>query len=593
MLWALENPERLLHERKALEQLCGASLWMDYCKWGFTKDFLLKADVGLIIGSETIDVELVYPNLFPDTPAFVVPRKSDTRLSVHQYGVGGVLCLEWGPDNWQSGITGADLIVSAYKLLSTEQASEGNGGHVDSRHSVTFGQEVRASTRRLIVTPSLESYLRNLRAPSEKVLCLQNVLHSSTSVVFVSEVGSTNGQKFTPDDLPIGISTSLPLFSWSKEGWYFKSETLNTKAPITNAEELLAVIHAAGFTGFHLPTSADSDAKERIVLLAGANQSIRALGIAPKGDGGVDEFTVIVAPKQLNSDLPTDPPVRAESRVGLVGLGSVGSKVAVSLARSGVRKFLLVDDDVLLPKNIERHELDWASVGVNKVDAVREALSLIAPGIDVQVRRLRIAGQESAESMSTGLDGLATCDVIVDATASPAVFVQLAAIAKRRSRPLVWGEVFAGGIGALLVRSRPLVDPQPLEMRAGVYNYLSTQPQAPFVRETNYDATTDSGVSLIASDAEVSQFAAMLSRFVLDILLDRQPSEFPYSAYLIGFKKAWIFDAAFDTRPIDVQPIGGISASAGTADTDVREKVANLMLSLSKELTNDRSDPSS
>jgi hypothetical protein len=130
-------------------------------------------------------------------------------------------------------------------------------------------------------------------------------------------------------------------------------------------------------------------------------------------------------------------------------------------------------------------------------------------------------------------------------------------------------------------------------MRAGVYNYLSTQPPAPFVRETNYDATTDSGVSLIASDAEVGQFAAILSRFVLDILLDRQPSEFPYSAYLIGFKKAWIFEAAFDTRPIDVQSIGGISASTGTADTDVRQQVANLMLSISKESTNDRSDPSS
>jgi sulfur-carrier protein adenylyltransferase/sulfurtransferase len=35
-------------------------------------------------------------------------------------------------------------------------------------------------------------------------------------------------------------------------------------------------------------------------------------------------------------------------------------------------------------------------------------------------------------------------------------------------------------------------------------------------------------------------------------LVGRDPSAFPYSVYLIGLASAWIFDAPFDTYPIEV-----------------------------------------
>ncbi|NGH42857.1 hypothetical protein G5632_34800, partial [Escherichia coli] len=46
-------------------------------------------------------------------------------------------------------------------------------------------------------------------------------------------------------------------------------------------------------------------------------------------------------------------------RIGIIGLGSMGSKIATSLARSGIKRFLLVDDDYLATSNIVRHELYW------------------------------------------------------------------------------------------------------------------------------------------------------------------------------------------------------------------------------------------
>ncbi|WMW13801.1 ThiF family adenylyltransferase [Klebsiella pneumoniae] len=45
----------------------------------------------------------------------------------------------------------------------------------------------------------------------------------------------------------------------------------------------------------------------------------------------------------------------------------MGSKIATSLARSGIKRFLLVDDDYLATSNIVRHELYWNHVGKHKV----------------------------------------------------------------------------------------------------------------------------------------------------------------------------------------------------------------------------------
>ena len=41
--------------------------------------------------------------------------------------------------------------------------------------------------------------------------------------------------------------------------------------------------------------------------------------------------------------------VLAERSVTIVGCGSLGSKVASTLARSGIRRFVLVDADIFLP----------------------------------------------------------------------------------------------------------------------------------------------------------------------------------------------------------------------------------------------------
>ena len=71
-------------------------------------------------------------------------------------------------------------------------------------------------------------------------------------------------------------------------------------------------------------------------------------------------------------------------RVGIVGLGSGGGFVALSLAMSGVGHFLLIDDDTLSPANVVRHVADLRDVGRPKVHAVADLLRQRNPQVDVQ-----------------------------------------------------------------------------------------------------------------------------------------------------------------------------------------------------------------
>jgi molybdopterin/thiamine biosynthesis adenylyltransferase len=69
--------------------------------------------------------------------------------------------------------------------------------------------------------------------------------------------------------------------------------------------------------------------------------------------------------------------------VVMLGVGSVGSIMALELARCGVGHMVLVDGDRLEPQNLSRHALPEHYVGANKAEAMASHLALNVPGLDV------------------------------------------------------------------------------------------------------------------------------------------------------------------------------------------------------------------
>jgi molybdopterin/thiamine biosynthesis adenylyltransferase len=219
----------------------------------------------------------------------------------------------------------------------------------------------------------------------------------------------------------------------------------------------------------------------------------------------------------------------------------------------GLSRFYLVDEDILLPENICRHALDWSSIGQHKVDATADALGRLRAEIEVDVSRLHLTGQESNASLAGTLRRLGRCDLIIDATANPRVFNLLAVAATSGARPLVWLEVYAGGIGGMVARWRPGRDADPHRLRAAYHGFTAENPAPDLAIGEDYRAETPEGVILAASDADVAVIAAHAARLAADAVLGVEPSLFPHPIYLVGLRRGWVFSEPFHTIPIDVE----------------------------------------
>lgn len=68
----------------------------------------------------------------------------------------------------------------------------------------------------------------------------------------------------------------------------------------------------------------------------------------------------------------------------ILGCGSVGSLVALELARTGIGKFVLVDNDILEYHNLCRHQCSISEVGEYKVDALKRRILEINPSAEVE-----------------------------------------------------------------------------------------------------------------------------------------------------------------------------------------------------------------
>jgi molybdopterin-synthase adenylyltransferase len=137
-------------------------------------------------------------------------------------------------------------------------------------------------------------------------------------------------------------------------------------------------------------------------------------------------------------------------KAAIIGIGSIGSAVAETLALAGVGELVLIDHDRLEQRNLARHRLTDADLGRYKVLAMRDFLDARAPGAKVQ---------------PVAIDILTETDVLRPITASANVVVCTADgvaarrtanhVARRALRPLVIAAALEDGAFGELMRIRP------------------------------------------------------------------------------------------------------------------------------------------
>lgn len=564
-MWFLEDLDRLNAERLAINNLVSEVDWLVDVVWGFHNS-QLSLTAQIFVADHSYNVQMVYPSMFPLSPPSVRPIGSDQHWSGHQYGVGGDLCLEWGPDNWQDSITGADMLRSANKLLNIERPYETGSqlaSEAPSRHLLTLGQELRSKALRFLVHSDTKNYITKLRKKPFWVLDFNLNTSRESFVVFIRSMAISKKNTWHNPLFPKELEQS----TYPHKGIHYRTSL--PKAEI-ESRDTSGLMEKLGKEGLDLEPI--KDANIRYVLLSDNEHYLHLYSCLNKEKWTAYE-TINLPETDLTERVGTAVEKYREALIGIVGLGSAGSKIAISLARSGIRNFFLCDHDVLLPENLSRHVLSWEDVGQHKVDGISHLLSLIDPNIKVTSRKLMLTGQESSSSTSSALAQLADCDIIIDATAESEVFNLLSSISYQSNTPYVWLEIYEGGIGGFVARFRPGLDPNPITMRATLDDFLSKQEIPGIVSKNSYSAVDREGNIIVATDADVSIISGYATNMSLDILSENEPSLFPHSMYLTGLRKEWIFSEPFFTIPID--PID-IQPKHKSVSLDIKERKENL-----------------
>jgi hypothetical protein len=348
-LWFLTDPGRLARERAAIMQLEESAGWLVGTSWSLHEGLCVDA----VIRAHEYDyhVRMIYPHLFPRVPPIVRPLNAQEHWSGHQYGgADGSLCLEWRSDNWHSEVTGAQMLKSAYRLLHAENPLgtklPGVVTAVPSSHSLSVGQQLRHRRMRFYVGSALGVYLEQLPSHASGNFKFSLRSRKHTWLTLIHEIHPA-------DRIDVWRDNTLTECMHEREdalyhGVFFKTELDPQMVNGANGlHRLKAILSEAGcnIESFDKPASSESEegkVEQRpfgMLILDRANTPHFFLAFDDDGTLALALVQSEAGGKAIRT--PEEYAGLGAKSVGIVGLGSAGSKIAIALARMGVSEFFL------------------------------------------------------------------------------------------------------------------------------------------------------------------------------------------------------------------------------------------------------------
>lgn len=149
-------------------------------------------------------------------------------------------------------------------------------------------------------------------------------------------------------------------------------------------------------------------------------------------------------------------PLRKKSAV-LFGLGSLGSPVAIHLARAGLGRLTMFDSDHLQVGNTIRWALGWQHAGLDKVAALAGYIQQEYPyteahGYKVHIGMISRPNGEFFSDYDLIRKQITDADIVVDASANHRVSHFLSDLARELGKPYVWLTTTHGCAGGIVGR---------------------------------------------------------------------------------------------------------------------------------------------
>ena len=79
-----------------------------------------------------------------------------------------------------------------------------------------------------------------------------------------------------------------------------------------------------------------------------------------------------------------------KAKVCILGLGGLGSNVAVLLARSGIGYLKLIDFDVVEASNLNRQQYRISHIGIKKTEAIKTIIKEINPFVEIDTLDIKV-----------------------------------------------------------------------------------------------------------------------------------------------------------------------------------------------------------
>lgn len=143
----------------------------------------------------------------------------------------------------------------------------------------------------------------------------------------------------------------------------------------------------------------------------------------------------------------------ASKSIAICGLGGLGSNIAISLARAGVSKLVLIDFDKVDITNLNRQQYNASQVGEYKTYALEKNIKLIAPYVEIVTYTEKITENNIIKLLSN-------CDIICEAfdKASQKAMLVNFVLEKLPDKYLVSGSGMAGMESSNSIKTRKVLD---------------------------------------------------------------------------------------------------------------------------------------
>ncbi len=441
--WFEKYPERFREEQSLLGER------------GFALDeeILGRAKAVEFVGALPVDssrlLRISFPDAFPSLPPRVFDTHEAPLLRRHHSLDTRELCL-FGPQNarWHAGLSSSDVLGEAEALLKAfgPESALAEDDAVPEPISDMLPYKPYSS----ILVPPGVSDIDLPTAVTRKVQL--SILYSEHSEPYAFARGVVAGVKIDHRQVSIPVAYTRALSGSQCYG----ATVLCLKGTPTLGDLRDCVLR-------HIPQSTKSTKNPNYwfaVLFeeqSGQASHARVAWVFARVDHRRNIEWIRAYPyreTERQARIPALAPLR-DATVALVGCGCLGSKIAVNLAASGVKKFVLLDGDTHEPYNSVRHELGISSFGVLKVHAMMNRLADINPESLAGRSQYFVGASYDGKVNSDIYTALSHSSLILDTTGKHGVSRWVNDVAFETGVPAVFASVTNGAWGGEVVRIVP------------------------------------------------------------------------------------------------------------------------------------------